>query len=305
MSNLRRLGSRVATLPRLTGVLALSVGLLAACGDGSDAGTQRTSTSDSGRARAMAVQAAAADEIKVVELAKVSEVRVSRTVFDYTFQVQVRNTGRTAYENVVLTLTAVGAGASVRDGSVALGRIAAGVDMVTSDTVTIRQERTQTFDAAALAWRIEGTAVTSPQAQLAALEASGAIPALERGSTLAGIDANGNGVRDDVEAYISAQYGEASQRAAAMQVARALQAALFVNVQDVAAAKEVSRKVTHAANCVFSRFPGPPGSKDPARVIKELEGVTANTKPRLLAYLAYNKALDGTSSALPEGDTCE
>ena len=39
--------------------------------------------------------------------------------------------------------------------------------------------------------------------------------------------------------------------------------------------------------------------------MKELEGVTTNTKARLLAYLAYNKALDGTSSSLPVGDTCE
>ena len=138
-----------------------------------------------------------------------------------------------------------------------------------------------------------------------ALEASGAIPALERGSTLTGIDSNGNGVRDDVDAYISAQYSEASQRAAAIQSARALQAALLINVQDVAAARAVSLKITQAANCVFSRFPGSPATKDPARVLQELEGVTANTKPRLLAYLAYNKALDGTSAALPEGDTCE
>lgn len=300
MSNFQRLGSRMA---RLSTVMVLSAGLLTACGGGSDPGSQ--SMAETGRKQALAVQAAASAELQVVELAKVSEVRVSRTVFDYTFQVRVRNTGRTAYSNVVLTLTAVGAGASVRDGAVALGTIAAGANVLANDTVTIRQDRTQAFDAAAVVWRIEGTADSSPQAQLAALEAAGTIPTLERGGSLAGIDTNGNGVRDDVEAYITAKYPDAPQRAAAMQAASALQAALFVNVQDVAAAKDVSRRVTSAARCIFSRFPGPPTSQYPARVMKELEGVTTNTKARLLAYLAYNKALDGTSSSLPVGDTCE
>lgn len=300
MGNFQRLGSRMA---RLSTVMVLSAGLLAACGGGSDPGSQ--SMAETGRKQALAVQAAASAELQVVELVKVSEVRVSRTVFDYTFQVRVRNTGRTAYTNVALTLTAVGAGASVRDGAVALGTIAAGADVLANDTVTIRQDRTQAFNAAAVVWQIEGTADSSPQAQLAALEAAGTIPTLERGGVLAGIDTNSNGVRDDVEAYITAKYPDAPQRAAALQAASALQAALFVNVQDVAAAKIVSLRVTSAARCIFSRFPGPPNSQHPARVMKELEGVTTNTKARLLAYLAYNKALDGTSSSLPVGDTCE
>lgn len=167
------------------------------------------------------------------------------------------------------------------------------------------QDRAQVFDPTALTWRIEGTTSTSPQAQLAALEASGAIPKLERGNTLQGIDVNANGIRDDVDAFINAQYPVPSQRAAALQTAQALQAALLVNQQDIGAAKEASRRVSNGVNCVFSQFSGGLNSKEPARVVKELEGVTANTKPRLLAYLAYNKTLNGTSSALPEGDTCE
>lgn len=304
MSLLMSLRSRVATLPRLIGILALMASALAGCGGDSDVVTQRVT--DTGRARAMSVQEIVATELRVVDLTKLSEVRVSRTVFDYAFRLRVRNTGNTVYENVRLTLATVGAGASIVDGVAVLDRIAAGAEVVIgNDTVTIRQDRAQTFDIAALTWRIEATAVSSPQEQLAVLEASGAIPALERGNTLAGVDANGNGVRDDVEAYIVAQYVRASQRAAAMQAAKALQAALLVTVQDLVAAKDVSRRITYAANCIFSRFSDPLSSKDPARVMTELEGITANTKPRLLAYLAYNKALDGTSSALPEGDTCE
>ena len=284
--------------------LCFTLSVLAACGGG-DEGTGKTAMSEIAKKQALAVQASAADELRVIELVKVSETRVSRTVFDYTFQVRVRNTGRNAYKNVALNVIVVGAGASIRDGLVALGTIGPATDVLASDTITIRQDRTQAFDTTAITWRIEGTSESSPAAQLLALEEAGTIPKLERGNTLLGVDSNNDGVRDDVEAYINAKYASATQRSAAMQAARSLQATLLVDVRDVTAAKAASRRVTYAANCIFARFAGPPDSPDPARVIKELEGVTTNTKARLLAYLAYNKALNGTSSSLPEGDTCE
>ncbi len=307
MDKLRKATSRAAASPRLTGILVLS-SFLVACGGGSEGSTQRAASGDRAQASsilATAAQTNAANELRVVELAKLSEVRVSRTVFDYTFQVRVRNTGSASYENVHLTLTSVGPGSSIVDGVATLNRIAGNAEAITNDSVTIRQDRIQAFDLSNIKWQIEATAASSPQEQLAALESSGAIPTLERGTTLAGSDTDGNGVRDDIEAYISAQYSGISQRAAAMQAAKALQAALLVNVQDAIATKDVSRKITYAANCIFDRFLGASASRNPARVMRELEGITANTKPRLLAYLAYNKALDGTSSALPEGDTCE
>lgn len=278
--------------------------LLAACGGG-ETDVSKQTMADTSKKQALAVQTVAADDLRVVELTKVSEVRVSRTVFDYNFQVRVRNAARNAYKNVSLTALTVGVGATIRDGSVLLATIAANADILASDTITIRQDRTLPFDTAALTWKIEGTSESSPAAQLLALEAAGTIPKLERGSTLAGIDTNGDGVRDDVESYIIAKYIGAPQRAAAMQAARSVQATLLVNTQDISAAKTASRQVMYATNCIFSRFPGPPDSPDPARVMKELEGVTTNTKARLIAYLAYNKALNGTSSSLPEGDTCE
>lgn len=37
----------------------------------------------------------------------------------------------------------------------------------------------------------------------------------------------------------------------------------------------------------------------------DLEAMTTNTKKRLLAYLAYNKARSGTVSTMPKGDTCD
>jgi hypothetical protein len=56
----------------------------------------------------------------------------------------------------------------------------------------------------------------TPKEQVMALEASGAIPKLDRGNTIVGTDANANGVRDDIEAFITSNYTSSIQRAAAM-----------------------------------------------------------------------------------------
>jgi hypothetical protein len=136
-------------------------------------------------------------------------------------------------------------------------------------------------------------------------EASGAIPKLNRDNSIAGTDTNANGVRDDVEAFITSNYTSSIQRAAAMQTARALQHALTVDTTDKSAVKVADQEISKGINCIYSKFDGTNGSKRPAQVLQELESITTNTKQRLLAYLRFNKALDGTTSALTDGDTCE
>ena len=145
----------------------------------------------------------------------------------------------------------------------------------------------------------------TPKEQIAALETSGSIPILERGITIAGTDANANGVRDDIEDYINDNYPVEAQRAAAMQSAKATQKALLVDITNIIAVKEVNRELSQATHCIYKQFDGSGNSKQPARVSKEIESITTNTKERLLAYLAYSKSLDGTSWAMPEGDSCE
>ena len=45
-----------------------------------------------------------------------------------------------------------------------------------------------------------------PRNRQIARKTSGAIPKLDRGPTLEGVDANGNGIRDDVDAFIDSDY---------------------------------------------------------------------------------------------------
>jgi len=150
-----------------------------------------------------------------------------------------------------------------------------------------------------------GSEPATPTERIEALERSGAIPKLDRSNTLLGPDVNSNGVRDDIDAYLAANYTSSDQLSAATQFAKGMQNSLKVDPTDLPAVRLVDLEGSRAINCIFSKFEGGKISREPARVGSEIESMTANTKQRLLAYLKYNKALDGTSSSIPEGDTCE
>ena len=198
-------------------LLAASMAVLSACGGGSSGdapghasragptGIQQPTALSAGTERAATAQADPGADMLVVGVTRVSETPVSRTHFDYVLKLTVRNTSAFPYTNVVLTLTAAGPGTTVIDATVGLGAIVPGTEVTAADTVTVRQDRTLPFNASALRWQIAGTAGSSPQSQLVVLEATGKLPKVERGPTLQGIDADGNGIRDDIDAYIAAQ----------------------------------------------------------------------------------------------------
>lgn len=145
----------------------------------------------------------------------------------------------------------------------------------------------------------------TPQQQLAALEVNGALPILDRSPSLAGPDANANGVRDDVDAYIAENYTVPVVRAAVQQMAGTLQSKLLVDLTDSAAVHALSVRSMAAVNCVFDRFEETNSPSSPEMAIKDIQSITMNTKQRLLKYLAFSKSLDGTTMALPKGNTCE
>jgi hypothetical protein len=151
----------------------------------------------------------------------------------------------------------------------------------------------------------QGPNMDSPKSKILALEESGAIPKLERGPTLEGVDANGNGVRDDIDAYIDRNYSTEPQRRAARQMAAHFQRTLLVDKSDRQALKRESVLGSRAVGCLYARFDGTNGSKHPAAVGHELEAINANTKERLKAYLAYSKGLDGAVISMQEGDICD
>lgn len=143
------------------------------------------------------------------------------------------------------------------------------------------------------------------QEKLVELETSGAIPQLERLPMIEGIDINGDGVRDDIEQYIEQKYNDSAQRKAAMQTARVYQQMLLVDVRDAMALDGAIEASARAVNCARNVFAGPEGFEQRYRMSRELEAMTSNTKERLQAYLAFNRAASGTTSRLPKGETCD
>lgn len=103
---------------------------------------------------------AAALDLNVVTLNKLSETRVDRTNYDYVFSVTVKN-GNKAVTNATQTLTAVGTGTSIIDGYVAIGNLAANEEVTPADTITIRHNRSLAFNQSALVWNAGGTEVSS------------------------------------------------------------------------------------------------------------------------------------------------
>jgi hypothetical protein len=149
-----------------------------------------------------------------------------------------------------------------------------------------------------------GTAPPAPtlKERIDSLERSGVVPPLDRSSDIAGPDANQNGVRDDIEAWINAQPVNEGQRKALMQDARATQHTLLVDLSDQSALQHAGERLTASMKCGLIQFsPYETFSK----LAGKIESMTANTRERAKRYMQYNAARSGSSTTSPTGNTCE
>jgi hypothetical protein len=147
------------------------------------------------------------------------------------------------------------------------------------------------------------TEVATLKAKIQELEASGKLPNLDRSSSIAGPDANNNGVRDDIEAYVAALPITTVQKAAAMQHAKVFQQTLTVDLNDKVLLDRIGALNARAINCAGDVFM--PNYQDGYDLGNKLEAMTANTKERAKQYLAYNKALSGSVMSGATGNTCD
>jgi hypothetical protein len=115
-------------------------------------------------------------------------------------------------------------------------------------------------------------------------------------TTLAGIDSDGDGVRDDVERWIAVtQPTSARNRMALMQAARGIQeATLFNGVQSQAAA---GLDAESSAETCLSGIMG--DSRAASTLSDELDSIELNTGQRVQAYLTANSLMGGTAFSLP------
>ena len=148
--------------------------------------------------------------------------------------------------------------------------------------------------------------------QLAALEKAGELPTLDRSTDIAGPDTDRNGIRDDIDAYIAALPVSDALKKAARQRARVQQRIFLIDLNDRLALMALADASMAATACMSESaeagYPLEEHSKvrrDGHAITFRIQAITANTPERADRYLAYTRALHGTTTTYPTGRVCE
>jgi hypothetical protein len=133
------------------------------------------------------------------------------------------------------------------------------------------------------------------------LQTSGALLALDRSAAVAGPDANGDGVRDDVTAWIGAQGYAADLPKAVAQLAKSYQTVLTLTLTDDAAVRAARLASSDAVECIMQKALSIEAGY---KAVADLRRVTVNTDARVAAYLKYVELVNDTVARAPQGDGC-
>ncbi len=98
------------------------------------------------------VFAQGAADISLVEIEKVSEQRVTRTVFEYTYRARAKNNGLVRHREVGAIITPTAPGITMVDDAVTFGTINSGISPISGDSFSFRLDRTLPFDPASLSF---------------------------------------------------------------------------------------------------------------------------------------------------------
>jgi hypothetical protein len=122
---------------------------------------------------------------------------------------------------------------------------------------------------------------------------------------LKGVDANSNGIRDDIDALIATKYAQSPAiKKAAEQKALALQAMMEATTKETALA--AFEKISIASKCLYTVLPENTSEQFDLRnnISKDLESLTANTRERLVKYLQSGKLVGGGYISAPVAPFC-
>jgi len=93
-------------------------------------------------------------EMQVCGYVLVDSVRVTRVDFDYTYRVELKNSGVSEYSGGGATLSSSSSTMVLVDNQLSIDTVSADEQVMTTDTITIRINRLYPFDPAALSWDI-------------------------------------------------------------------------------------------------------------------------------------------------------
>ena len=135
--------------------------VLAACGGGELDSTNGSSSEpfdSSARVIAQASGTPPSQAISIRSLKLLSSTRISRSMWQYVYEVAVTNNGP-AVSNATLSLQSVGPGTTIVSGTINTGPIPANANVSPAETITIQQDRQITFSLNALTWSIDSVRV--------------------------------------------------------------------------------------------------------------------------------------------------
>lgn len=81
------------------------------------------------------------------------------------------------------------------------------------------------------------------------LEALGKLPVIDRSDSIAGPDANANGVREDIERHIESRADTPAQKNSLKSLSRALSGTMTVDTKDPNALRGVTNSINTAVGC--------------------------------------------------------
>jgi hypothetical protein len=133
----------------------------------------------------------------------------------------------------------------------------------------------------------------------ASLTVQTVLATLDRSTGVAGTDANGNGVRDDIDQVIAGFALSPNQTKAATQYAAALQTAAL-NTVDSNSAFNNAVEIQRGQECMAQQIG--PGYTTYAR---QLRAFTFNTQQRVMAYINFEHNIGGTVFPRITGTICK
>lgn len=246
-------------------IVAFILFVLAGCGGGSETKPGALSGEAMGKANILSNSNIEASTTLLLQ----SERRIGRTKFEYTFKVQLHNSGP-AIQSALVKLVGAGDGTTIIKPTVKFGALNAGVTGLSLDELIVQHERTLPFDQAALRWLV----TTIPE--------SGT-------EDLPGADADRDGVRDDIGNYITNKYGTTpSLRTALMQLALGLQSSTVATTDSQRAAADTQR--LEAGRCLFSAAGSAPNA---SRLADEIKSQHFDNESRIRAEFRFRAWMAG------------
>jgi len=223
----------------------------------------------------------------------VSKKRIGRTTLEYTYKLDILNND-TVLEavNVTATLSSTSPKTTIVDGTVEVASIPASGNVISTDMFSIRQDRRFPFDPSSLNWVFAGIALPPD-------------PGDAGKATLAGIDLDNDGVRDDIQRYIELTYPDSEKlREGLRQVAKTKQKEV-IESDDKEKSLDNALQAARAIECLDYMFVGSvinSNEQDFLDIMNKRNALRAeiiNTEQRLDAYLKFNNHLGGSSFRAP------